>query len=443
MGVNVATIKNLPENLAYIYGLKRYTKTPSLRVMEKLVSSLGQPHHAYPTIHITGTVGKGSVASFIAQTLQQAGLRVALFTSPHLHRFNERIAMSGQPIADERLLELITQLRRRIRALRIRVAFFEFTTALAFSYFAEEKADIAVIEAGLGGLNDPTNVIQPELSIITQIGLDHTNILGTTKRAIAHDKAGIIKEGIPIVTAERDPAVVEYLRQISHARHAPLYHVHENLHVHDIEASREGQTFKVYRVLDQQHERYRIRLLGRHQITNALTALHALDILNERGIPVSRGNLKEGLANTRWEGRLEIVARTPLVVVDGAHNEDGAYAVHAFLQESFVPQPEVLILAQKKDKPNPVMQDVVAPLFKQVIVTEGAFQPLAAEKLAVSLRSTVSSVHVIPDPEKAVAEGMRRTPKNGLLLITGSLYMIGNAIIAVRKIATQQFLAIP
>lgn len=439
MAVNMATVEDLQKNLTYIYNLKRHTKTPGLRVMEKLVTSLGYPHQAYPTVHITGTVGKGSVASFIAHTVQQAGLRVALYTSPHLHRFNERIAINGQSIADERLLELIIQLRRQIHALKIQVTFFEFTTALAYLYFAEEKVDIAVIEVGRGGLDDPTNVMRPELSIITQIGLDHTNILGKTKLAITHNKAGIIKEGIPIVTAERDPVVVEYLRHISRTRHAPFYHVHENLQAHDIQASLARQTFTVHQVNEQQHERYRIKLLGRHQITNVLVALHALEILKEQGIPISRENLQEGLASTRWEGRLDIVARTPLVLVDGAHNEDGARALHAFLQESFVPQPEVLILAQKKDKQNTAMRNLVAPLFKQVIATEGAFQPLSAEKLAASLQSTGSSVYIIPDSEEAVVEGIRRTSKSGLLLITGSLYMIGHAMTAVRKVTAQQF----
>lgn len=441
----------LNKHLDYMYALERFGIKLGLEVMEQLLAALGNPHQAFKSIHITGTNGKGSTASFMAHALYETGQKVGLYTSPHLDRFNERIRINHGPITDERLVELIMEVKKAADHQKLQPTFFEFTTALAFLFFARQHVDIAVIEVGMGGTLDATNVITPLVAIITNVGLDHTPMIGRNTREIAINKAGIIKHGGIVVTAERQPEILKIFERVCEENQATLYPVHEVLKAEIVEASLDGQVFKIIpspRIGEGEDEvrtntspppspilgegEFGIPLLGAHQIDNACTALLALKLLEKRGISISDKAICAGFRKTTWPGRLDIVSRQPFILVDGAHNADGVRSLHAFLTTTDLPTPEVLILALKRDKDPRDMLEKIVPRFKHMIITQGNYEPKPAEELAGLIRLRHSNVRAISDVTEAIAAGLKKLSPHGMMLITGSLYMIGDALIALR-----------
>lgn len=422
----------LEVQLRRLYRLRRFRRTPGLAVTRALLRALGNPHHRFRSVHITGTTGKGSTASFLARALHAGGTRVGLFTSPHLVRFNERIQVNGRPIPDRALSRLIDEVWTVVRRENLQPAFFEFTTAVAFRYFAEQQVDIAVIEAGMGGLHDPTNVLKPLVSVITNVGIDHTQWLGSTRLAIARNKAGIIKPGTPVVTAERDQELLAYFRRMCARRRAPLTVVQGAVTSQSLEASLGGQTFLVP---GRRGEHFRIPLLGAHQVTNACTALAALAALNRRGVRVSASAVRRGFRRTRWPGRLEVVSRRPLTMVDGAHNADGFRALARFLDQLFVAgsqihHPKVLVIGLKREKDPSALLRLVVPVFDHVIVTEGNFQPQSAGTLRRAIRELYPrmDIRVHGDVGDAFAAARRLAGRRGFVLVAGSLYLVGDVL---------------
>ncbi|MEX2054864.1 MAG: folylpolyglutamate synthase/dihydrofolate synthase family protein [Candidatus Andersenbacteria bacterium] len=415
--------------LEYMYGLERFGIRLGLEVMNQLMTALGHPEQAWRSIHITGTNGKGSTASFLESSLRQTSLKVGLYTSPHLYTFNERVRVNGQSIADADLIRLVARIRRIIEAEKLTVTFFEFTTALAFLYFAEQQVDLAIIEVGMGGTLDATNVITPLISVITNVGLDHVPILGTSKDDIARNKAGIIKSGGIVVTAEKNLELLQVFKDVAGEQRATLYQVQRELSVTDIQSSLQGQTFAVD---GRYHGLISITLLGQHQIENALTAILTLRILPELGVAITQQEIQRGLQQATWEGRLDIVSDNPFVLVDGAHNADGVAALQQFLETMSLPPPDVLIFALKKGKDVGEIAQYIVPLFREVIVTEGTYEPESAERIAAALRTKIP-VTIVPEPAQAVAMGLKKLRPKRMLLITGSLYMIGDALTALRE----------
>lgn len=415
----------LDQQLKYMYGLERFGMRFGLDVMHQLMSALNNPHTSYPTIHITGTNGKGSTASFIASSLQAAGLKVGLYTSPHLVRFNERIQINGQPITDESLGDLVAYIRQTTTTHQIEATFFEFTTAVAFLYFSHRKVDIAVIEVGLGGRLDATNVITPLVSVITNIGTDHTQILGTSHQDIAHEKVGIVKPGVPVVTAETDPAIIRIFQQVSHTKKSTLYQIQDHLQATVLHTTLDQQTFATHGFFN---DEFTIALRGEHQITNASTALVALHLLQQQGLPLSLDQIKQGLAQTRWPGRLDIISRTPFILMDGAHNPEGIAALCHFLDTAPLLPADTLLFAAKKDKDIDTMMKNLVRRFKKVIVTEGNFQPYPAHELAEHIRTLHPQVQAIANVAQALSTAQQQLTPGGMLLITGSLYMVGDVM---------------
>ncbi|MEX1997866.1 MAG: folylpolyglutamate synthase/dihydrofolate synthase family protein [Candidatus Andersenbacteria bacterium] len=418
----------LNEQLAYIYDLERFGIKLGLEVMTKLCAILGNPQTSFPSVHITGTNGKGSTASFLESTLRAAGYKVGLYTSPHLYQFNERIRVDGQAITDEALIALIAHVRSQIAAYDLTITFFEFTTALTFLQFARARVDIAIIEVGMGGALDATNVITPLVAVITNIGLDHVPEIGEDKAAIAANKAGIIKRGQPVVTAETQPALLQYFAGVCQQQQAPFYSVGEHLTVKESHASLAGQTFTTTGTIT---DTFFIKLLGQHQITNACTALLTLHLLRDQGFVLTPTHLTRGLSQAVWEGRLDIVSRKPFILVDGAHNNDGVQALAAFLKTMPLPHPDVLIVAQKKGKQLGLETDI-APLFDQVIVTQGSYEPEDTSVVARALRAHHPHVQEIPALAHALAVGRKLIKPDSMMLITGSLYMVGDALSLLR-----------
>lgn len=395
--------------LDWLYGLERIGIRLGLGVMTKLLAQLGNPHQQWPSIHITGTNGKGSTAAFLERVLREEGYRTGLYTSPHLYKFNERVRVAGREISKERLLELVEAVKQAAVFAHVRPTFFEFTTALAFLQFARAKVEVAVVEAGMGAKLDATNVLMPLVSVITNIGLDHTSYLGRTRAAVARDKAGIVKPRVPLVTAERDPSLVAFFKKICQERKSKLYLVEESL-----------------------VKGLAISLRGQHQVANAATALQVLRLLPGLGMAVRAQSIRRGLANTRWEGRLDIVSRRPLILVDGAHNGDGVRALKNFLVSGDWPSGGVLLVAVKKGKNARQLLAPLLPLFRRVIVTQGSYEPAPAKMVAQELRRLHSNVVTIPAVPKAVAAARRVLRSGEMMLVTGSLYMIGDALAVLR-----------
>jgi dihydrofolate synthase/folylpolyglutamate synthase len=422
--------------LDYLYRLQWHGIQPGLERMKTLLSFVDHPERQFRSIHIGGTNGKGSTAAMVASVLTQAGYRTGLYTSPHLIDFSERIRILGRPIPAGEMARLTGRLRAAIEAraphLAKEVTFFEFTTAIAFLYFAEAKIDLAVVEVGMGGRFDATNLLTPLVSAITQIDLDHERYLGSTILKIASEKAGIIKEQTPVVTAASQPEVLSLFQRVARFNEAPLIRLGheiaaEGILSKDLQETGSPQRF-FYR--GKTERRVEISLLGRHQIDNAAVALGILEQLQERGVSLTEEDILLGMKQARWEGRLEVIRRNPLILLDGAHNRSGAKALGLFLTgvDPGRKGKHWLIAGIMQDKNIVEILDALTPWADEVVLTrpdmERAADPglLAASLKEKSLCRT--RIDHLPD---AIAYVESHLQPEDALIITGSLYMVGEA----------------
>jgi dihydrofolate synthase/folylpolyglutamate synthase len=410
-----------------MYGLQRFGIKPGLDVIRALMQALGNPQERIKTVHVTGTNGKGSTCAFLESMLREAGHTVGLYTSPHLVRFNERICVNGKEISDAELERLAATVKTAAEKAGIQPTFFEFTTAIAFLHFIEKKVDIGVIEVGMGGRLDATNILNPLVTIITNIGFDHMEHLGDTLEKIAFEKAGIIKPGCVVVTAEKDKKLQAYFKSVCDERKATLVIVSEVIDAMDVTSTLAGQQFTVEGIMNGPMA---ITLLGSHQITNALTALVAGKQLQAKGITITDDDIRKGLRKAKWAGRIDIVHRKPLVIMDGAHNLPGMQMLYAFAKK--LPRRKVLVLAMKNDKDVEGMMRLIIPLFDNVIVTQGNFKPTPATELAESAKTFGKPVTAIPDVAEALDAAFRMAGQEDTILVTGSLYMVGDAMKVLR-----------
>src|SRR3989338_5320207 len=336
--------------LGYMYSLERFGMKLGLDVITDLLQHLGNPHLQFKSIHVAGTNGKGSTCSFLASILQEAGYKTALYTSPHLVKFNERIKVNGNDISDQYLASLAKKIKKTAEQHKIELTFFEFTTALAFLYFARQKVDIVVVETGMGGRLDATNVLHPLLSVITNISFDHQKHLGDTLEKIAVEKAGIIKKEGMVVTAEKNPAVLEVFRKECRKKNAQLFVSEGDFKI--VQRDIFHQAFEFHGL------RYDIQMLGEHQIPNALLAILAVELLKEKGIACSSRSIQQGLQKTRWAGRLQFIRKN--VLLDCAHNIAGMEMLQKFVQN--LPRRKVLVLGIAEDKEIVEMCQLIVPL---------------------------------------------------------------------------------
>ncbi|MFQ5986397.1 MAG: glutamate ligase domain-containing protein [Thermoplasmata archaeon] len=415
------------ESLTYLYGLERLGVRLGLDNVLQLLDRLGNPHETFPSVHVAGSKGKGSVCAFLDAILRKAGYRVGLYTSPHLVRFNERIRVDGEPISDADVLRLTEAIRPYAEAMRAQGAayqptFFEFTTALAFRYFKEQGVDIAVVEVGMGGRLDATNVLRPLVSIITHIEREHTQYLGKTVRRIAREKAGIIKEGVPVWTVDQEALAVIATR--ADAVGAPLYVVGRDVRLERISGGLEGQKFSL---ADGERRTYRIPLLGTYQPENAALAYGAIRSLQEQGRAVGRRALREGFATTHWPARFEIVNHAPTIVVDSTHTPDGARRLRETVEEVFPGRKAVVVLGVLEDKNPRGIAAELAPVARRFIVTQpDATRAYPASAAAQALDP--SDAIVMTPIAKAIEYGLEEAGPTEIVLITGSLYTAGEAL---------------
>ncbi|MGC9357957.1 MAG: bifunctional folylpolyglutamate synthase/dihydrofolate synthase [Anaerolineae bacterium] len=422
--------------LRYLYSLVDYEKrrieryTPEEFRLDRVVhflERLGNPQKAYPKLHVAGTKGKGSVSAMLASVAQASGKRVGLYTSPHLHTYRERMQIDGEPISRQQMADLIEELQPVIESVPD-LTIFEVTTSLAFLYFAREEIDLAVIEVGLGGRLDATNVITPLVSIITSLSLDHTYLLGDTIEEIAAEKGGIIKPGVPIVSSPQQPAAVSVLEDLAEERGSPFTLVGRDWTWDPGERSFAGQSLTLHRTegTSPLEGEYHIPLLGDFQQENAATAIAALDRVREAGQDwITQTAVTTGLSSAVWPGRMEVLNRDPLIVVDSAHNPYSAQTLRESLQSWFPDTRWILIYGASNDKDVEGMLKALLPTSEIVIVTR-SYHPRAAVpyELADLCADLGHGAEIAVNPKRALEQACRHLePKMGILA-TGSIFLV-------------------
>ena len=431
---------NFQEAVRYLLSLGRELAAPTQAAAAKfnlenmliLTEHLGHPERKYPCAHIAGTNGKGSTAAFLESVLRQAGYRVGLYTSPHLERLNERIRTKDEEIPDEAFAEVFTRIHAAIETLladgtlRAHPTFFECVTAIAFLYFAEAGVDFAVFETGLGGRLDSTNIVKPEVSLITRIDFDHENFLGHSLQEIAGEKAGIIKPGVPVVIAEQREEARAVLLAKAREEHSPAIETDrayrtEFLHMEQgcvravVMDNQSGATIHVAP-----------RLAGLFQLQNALNAAAAAQVLRTRGFPISDQAIERGIAGAIWPGRIERVRSNPDVYLDGAHNPAAARELAAFLEKNFHGRKVFLVFGALRDKAVDEIAGILFPHATHVIFTEPrTTRSISAAQLAEIAAHHATSSEIIANGEQALEAALAKAAAEDVIFVTGSLYLVG------------------
>ncbi|HID31117.1 MAG TPA: bifunctional folylpolyglutamate synthase/dihydrofolate synthase [Desulfobacterales bacterium] len=415
-------IPSVDEHLSALYRLRRFGIKLGLTSISRLMKGLGNPQDRFSSIHIAGTNGKGSIAAFLSSVLARGGYEVGLYTSPHLVRFNERIQINGCPISDIDVAR-VAEAVQRIYTQGDPPTFFECATAMAFYHFASKKVDWAVVETGMGGRYDATNVVHPEVSIISNISMEHQEYLGNTLAKIAREKAGIIKRGAGVVTGTRQKSALSVLEQVAIKNDAPLYKLGKEIR---IRKDKEG-TF-TYLGLNRQWPRVKIGLIGNHQVTNAALALGALEILLGKGLHLTDEAIYAGLAATQWPGRLEVLSRNPLILLDGAHNPSAVRTLKKFLENLNAFRRLIIVVGILEDKTwKPMLRDL-AGVADRMILTRPEYERAAnPQKLASFVRPLKQDVVVVPRLPDAISLALKEASASDAVCITGSLYTVGDS----------------
>jgi dihydrofolate synthase / folylpolyglutamate synthase len=427
--------------LDYLYSFVDYSLKHSselikadfnLERMRVLMVELGSPQDQYAILHVAGTKGKGSVSALAASGLTAGGLRVGLYTSPHLLDYCERIQINGVPISQIDLVRLVDQVKPAVERIP-KLTTFEITTAIGFLYFAQQKVDAAVIEVGLGGRLDATNVVQPKVSIITSLSYDHMAVLGNTLALIAAEKAGIIKRGVPVVSAPQVDEALEVLLRVANERQAPFTLVGKDVKFDPLKHSLDGQSL---RISDLDHPgaflEFNIPLLGVHQVENAATAYAGL---KKSGVKIPDLAIKKGFAAVKWPARFEVVRREPPVILDSAHNQDSFARLRQALDDYFPGRPVYLIFGASEDKNIPGMFIEIQPRIKRMFVTK-ADHPRALEP--GKILDLARERNIPSEPAESVATAFTRalelSEKDGsIVLSAGSMFVTAEVMAAWHK----------
>jgi dihydrofolate synthase/folylpolyglutamate synthase len=419
-----------PETIDYLYGIRLFGQKLGLETMRYLLRLTGDPQNSLRFIHIAGTNGKGSVAAMLHAVLTRAGYKTGLYTSPHLVSFCERFQINGQPIAEADVVRLVEQLKPLLERVAAHPefrapTFFEAVTAVALQYFQEQKIDVVVWETGLGGRLDATNVITPLASVITNIAFDHTQYLGETLPQIAMEKCGIIKPGIPVVTASVAEEVLRVIRAAATAQGCPLTIVGQDVRATRLSEDEQGQRVEL---TGTRHDYgpITIPLLGAHQTINCATAIAALEA---SGLPGTASQVPEGLSQTTWPGRFQIVNHNPTVVLDGAHNAAAADRLAATLRERCAGKKLTLILGVLRDKNYDQMCQILAPLAERIFcVPVNSERTCDPDQLARWCMATNPRLRITIAGNLAEAYGQARSENAEAIVITGSLFLVGEAL---------------
>ncbi len=416
---------NSKEAVEYIHAAQYTGAKNGLENTRALLHQLNIPMTPVPAIHVAGTNGKGSVCAMLDSMLRACGLKVGLYTSPFLQFYNERIRIGGVPVSDDVLARAVSRVKDAADSLAgqgIHPTAFELGTATAFLIFLEEKVDIAVVEVGLGGRLDPTNVITPQVSVITALGMDHMEYLGDTLEKIAGEKAGIAKPFVPMVlypARQEAEAVVRAACQQSKAPLTVLRHRQAVFHQADAFGSNADFDLPKGRM-----ENVRIPLPGLHQVENALTALSAMDLL--QGFPVSREAMRRGMEHVRWPARLEWIEKTPRVLLDGAHNPQGVEALRSFTELFLQKEKRVLLTGVLREKLNgKMLADMAALAGQAVTVTPDNHRAMPAKELAALLQEEGCDAEAAGSLQEGLKRAKELAGPGGVIIAAGSLYLAG------------------
>ena len=428
------------ESVRYLVSLGRELASPrqasatkfDLKNITVVCEHLGQPQREFQSVHIAGTNGKGSTSAMLDSILRAAGLRTGLYTSPHLERINERIRLDGQNIPDADFAAAFTRVHEAIEELLAagRLAahptFFECMTAIAFVYFADRKADFAVCEAGMGGRLDATNILLPEVAVITQIDFDHENYLGHSIEEIAGEKAGIIKPGARVVSAAEHLIARVVIRRRCAELSAFLVEIENAYFLEDVTSHNGCFSFTAIAYDSGARIPIALRLPGRFQVRNALTALAAERMLAERGAPIDDEAITRGFAAATWPGRLERISERPEIYVDGTHNPAGAREIAVFWEQFLHGRNIYLIYGAMRDKAVDEIAGLLFPRASAVILTTPAqSRAISASILAEMTAHHARTAEIVPDPRKALARALELAAAEDVIFITGSLYLVG------------------
>lgn len=413
----------------YLGHLQHFGIKLGLQNIRTLLRALGDPQRAFPAVHVAGTNGKGSVSAMLERILRGHGFRTGLYTSPHLVGVEERLRVDGEAIPAERFCGLLDLARGTIDTLMssgrlvYHPTFFEVLTALAFLDFVERRVDVAVLEVGMGGRFDATNVVRPLVSVITTISRDHQKHLGTTLREIAFEKAGIIKPGVPVVCGVPKGEALREIRRRARERGAPLVQVFGAGRTLAVRRTQRGFRFR-YSSGEDDYD-FTPGLAGRYQGENAAVAIAAAEVLSRTWRPLGKSGIIRGVREARWEGRLETVSRRPLVILDGAHNEEGATSLAAHVRD-VLRKPVILVFGVMKDKDIRVMARRLFPQARAVILTQvpntRSAPPAAILEAAPEFRDRI---RIEPDTAKAVRRALRESAGRVPIVIAGSLFLVG------------------
>ena len=439
--------------LAYIEAFIDYERSPdfsrqarlyNLNRISLLLKLLGNPHDRLQVIHIAGSKGKGSTAALVASVLTHAGYKTGLFTSPHLITPRERCRIDGDLISEADVAFYIEKIKPAIETVSAsefgRVSFFEIYTALAFSYFADKATDFAVIEVGLGGRLDATNVVTPVATVITPIGLEHTAILGETYAEIAAEKAEIIKKDCPLALAPQHPEARAVFEKVANERKALIVaaKTHDVGRDHRVSTSQLVQNADGIPIAQQfdvetdfeSYPQLTMPLLGHHQFVNATTAIAAIACLKQKGYTIPKNSIYAGFKNVQWHGRIQRIMSSPLVVVDGAHSPVSMEALCLTLRESFRYTQTIFIVSLMKDKNLNAIGDIISKTADAVIATQVSENPrvMTAKAIQDAWSGTCEKITICSNPEKAITRALASASPTDLICITGSLYLVGQAL---------------
>ena len=421
---------NYEEAIEYIHSTYKFGSKLGLENIGRLTELLGNPQDSYIVIHVAGTNGKGSTCNLIKEVLVDAGYKTGLFISPYLEEFTERIQVNNKPIDKDSLSRITTLVKDKIDIMLSEgynhPTEFEVVTAIGFEYFKEQNIDFLVLEVGLGGRFDSTNIVKsPLLSVITSISYDHTEYLGDTLEKIAYEKAGIIKENSNVVIFPQGENIKNVIRKKAIENNTKVYEV-SSKNIEKIKSDITGQWFKYLKKDVFNIDELKINLLGEHQLLNALTALQSLEVIKKEGYNISSENVKNGFSKCKFPGRFEVINKNPLIVLDGGHNTDGIKQLSRTLEEYFKDKKIIFFYGMLKDKDPKAFFDYILPLAKEVYtLTPASPRAVKAEDLAKSIESNYNIKATALQSYDLVLTVLKSADKSDIIAFAGSLYLVG------------------
>lgn len=411
-----------------MFALGRFGIILGLSTIRDILGRLGNPQNSYKCIHIAGTNGKGSIASSLSSILSECGYRVGLFTSPHLIDFNERICINNTPISNDEVVNAYLKVHEADIGER-KATFFELSTAMALYEFKRQNVEWAVVETGMGGRLDATNIVQPEISVISNISLEHKMYLGNTISEIAGEKAGIIKKNIPVITGAKQKNAIDKIESIARSKNAPLFRLGKNFKVRK---SPKGSF--TYMGISETHRNMVTSLKGDHQIQNAAITIATCETLKKQGANITFNNIRQGLIKNKWPGRLETVSTNPLVIIDGAHNLAAIRNLARYLKRNVTNKNMTLVTGILDDKPFETMLKSLIPICSRVILTRPDNERSTDPKTLLPIaRKIIENITIIEDVDKAVKYAIENSGPDDAVCISGSLYLVGEAKAALQN----------